>query len=56
MLLDILKAIHAIAIGLAAAVLIGVVGRWEPNRWFGLAVQVVILVAAAAAITNKLLP
>jgi hypothetical protein len=56
MLPDILKAIHAIAIGLAAAVLIGVVGRLEPNRWFGLVLQVMILVAAAASITNKLLP
>jgi hypothetical protein len=31
MLPDILKAIHAIAIAVAAAVLIGAVGRWEPN-------------------------
>jgi hypothetical protein len=56
MLPDILRVIQAITISLAAGLLIGVVGRWEPNRWFGIALQVMILVAAAAAITHKLLP
>jgi hypothetical protein len=56
MLPDILKVIDAITISLAAGLLYGAVGRWEPNRWFGLVLQVMILVAAAAAITHKLLP
>jgi hypothetical protein len=56
MLPDILKAIHAIAIGIAAGVLIGAVGRWEPNRRLSVVLQVIILVVAAVAIANKLLP
>jgi hypothetical protein len=56
MLPDILKIIDAITISLAAGVLYGAVGRWEPNRWFGVALRVMILVAPAAAITHKLLP
>jgi hypothetical protein len=56
MLPDILKVIQAITIGYAAVVLYGLVGRLQPNRRLGLVLQVMILVAAAAAITNKLLP
>ena len=56
MLPDILKVIQAITIGLAAGVLYGLVRRLEPSRRLGLVLQVLILVAAAAAITHKLLP
>ena len=56
MLSEVLRAIQAITIGLAAGVLYGLIARLEPNRRFALVLRVMILVAAAVAITNKLLP
>ena len=50
------RAIYAIIIGLAAVPLYSAVGRLDPNGPFGRVLQLLVLVAAAAAIIHTVLP
>jgi hypothetical protein len=47
--------VYAFVIGYAAATLFFAIDRLEPNHWFARVLQVLVVLAAAAAIINRLL-
>ena len=47
--------VYAFIVGYAAAALFLGINRLEPNYWFARVLQVLVVLAAAAAIINRLL-
>jgi hypothetical protein len=51
----VLLLVYAFIVGYAAAALFVAINRLEPNYWFARVLQVLVVLAAAAAIINRLL-
>jgi hypothetical protein len=55
MLAYLLLLVYAFVIGGGAAALFIAIDRLEPSQWFAVVLQVLVLLAAGAAIMNRLL-